>query len=83
MSKLKIWPIRSQRKEKIVIKKYRPANVTEGYDFQEDFCYNCAKDMDTCSILLDAELYNVDNTGYPEEWQYNSDDQPVCTAFVG
>ena len=62
-------------------KKYRPSNGTEGEDFMEEFCFCCANDMDTCSILLDTELYNVDNAGYPEEWQYDDNDQPVCTAF--
>ena len=54
---------------------------SEGYDFQEEFCCTCAKDMDTCEILEAAELYNVDNAGYPEEWQYGEDVQPMCTAF--
>ena len=61
--------------------KYRPANGTEDELFMEEFCYSCARDMEDCPILLASEIYNVDNAGYPQEWQYDVNDQPMCTAF--
>ena len=62
-------------------KKYQPANETEEDAFMEEFCYCCDRPMDNCEIFLSAETYNVDNAGYPEEWQYDIHDQPMCTEF--
>ena len=66
------------------MEKYRPANGTEGEMFMEDFCYQCTRDdleKDLlCPIIARTMALDVDDEGYPDEWQY-IDGQPVCTAF--
>ncbi len=68
-----------------MIKKYRPDNGTDGDSFQAGWCCRCTKnDQRTeryCLILGLTMAYRVDDPDYPEEWCYDSDDNPVCTAF--
>ena len=62
-------------------RKYRPPRLSEDESFMGEVCYNCAKDISTCEIYLSSNIYNVKNAGYPEEWQYDIFNQPMCTAF--
>lgn len=72
---------------------YRPANGTEGADFQEAFCCHCSRDAafrDSnyedpslgCKILADTFVYDVDDPNYPKQWIYDNDGSPCCTAFT-
>jgi hypothetical protein len=70
-------------------KSYRPSNGTEGDIFRARFCDRCTKDNFTdenpsggCEILMNCLCYGIDDEEYPEEWVYNSEGSPVCTAFV-
>lgn len=63
--------------------KYRPSNGTEGEMFMERWCYDCKKDENhDCPILGSTFFLDVEDPGYPTEWQYGPDGQPKCTAFV-
>lgn len=76
-------------------KLYRPSSGTEGCDFYETWCSNCAKDKpmsegknyddcddsEVCKIIADTLAYDIDDQKYPKEWCYK-DGQPCCTAFV-
>jgi hypothetical protein len=71
-------------------KKYRPSNGTEGDQFINRFCDHCAyeKFIHTsnsndlkCEILSKSLLYNINEAEYPEEWQYNSRNKPICTQY--
>jgi len=73
-------------------KLYMPSNGTEGMWFTDKFCENCIheKFMHTqkegdkkCDIFSRSILhwYDVKNPAYPQEWIYDENDQPTCTAF--
>jgi len=62
-----------------VLKKYRPANSTEGDMFIGFWCENCQKRTD-CKIIFDTYDLQIDDPGYPKEWHYD-DGQPTCSAF--
>ncbi len=59
---------------------YQPANGTEGLIFIEKWCDHCTKDA-VCEILPRTMLYDRDDDEYPEEWTYDKDGKPQCTAF--
>lgn len=63
---------------------YRPANGSEGCDFEAVFCDRCTKnDEDTeryCPILTNAYCYGVDEDEYPSEWVW-CEGYPICTAY--
>lgn len=63
-------------------KPYRPSNGTEGASFSARFCDRCAKLnlFGGCKILLNAEIYDIDDKRYPKQWVY--DPKPTCTAFA-
>jgi hypothetical protein len=69
-------------------KKYQPSNGTEGAYFINEYCMRCIHcDPDPygpkqCDILLRTMVYNVNDPEYPEEWVYNENDQPKCTAWI-
>lgn len=79
-----------------MIEKYRPSNGTEGEVFFESWCSHCQRDLamskglaidecgddDLCDILGRTMALDVDDPGYPEEWQYDDNRRPCCTAFV-
>ena len=68
---------------KDVGKKYRPSNGTEGDFFICVFCDRCKKSAgDNCPILWATLINDVEDPGYPSEWQYGEDGQPLCTQFV-
>ena len=77
----------ADRLKERVGQKYRPSNGTEGDMFTEKFCENCVREGDGdkfesfCEIAAKSFAFDIDEPGYPPEWQYGPDGQPVCTAF--
>ena len=64
------------------LKLYRPSNGTEGELFMAAFCARCANDKNhDCRILAKSMAFGVSDDDYPPELQYDSDDEPCCTAF--
>lgn len=72
------------------LKKYRPSNSTEGMGFIDHYCCNCIHGKyehtgDTndnpCEILIRSFFLDINDKDYPEEWQYNENNEPVCTAW--
>jgi len=77
------------------VKKYRPSNGTEGESFIAMWCSKCTKDAiqngskdpddavheDCCHILGLTFAYMGDDENYPEEWIFDHDGSPCCTAF--
>lgn len=75
---------------------YQPSNGTEGDCFRSMWCEQCARDKhlngqkdwdlcdesEVCQIVLMTMAYSVGDKEYPREWQYGSDGQPCCTAFI-
>ena len=69
-------------------KKYQPSNSTEGDIFRSKFCYQCLRDKDwrerevnPCQIQCKTALLNAGDEDYPQEWTYDTDGNPICTAF--
>ena len=59
---------------------YRPANGTEGSDFENRWCMRCANDDYEGGVycpILDVAL----NGGQPTEWIYENL-RPKCAAFM-
>lgn len=64
---------------------YFPSNSTNGEEFMDNYCMNCANDnmsepgnkrTKVCDILAGSFQ------GFPAiEWTFNEKDEPVCTAF--
>lgn len=69
-----------------MINKYRPSNSEEGEIFKEEYCYKCVREDEQndvyCDILTRALVLTIKDAEYPEEWQYNKNDEPICTAFT-
>jgi len=67
-----------------MVEKYRPSNGTEGEAFMSVWCQCCVKDSEAspCPIIFKAMTYNIDDDEYPDEWTYNDDGAPICTAFA-
>ena len=76
--------------ELMTIKGYRPSNGIDGDIFQEQFCGRCKRDEfnpytgqgDSCEILVNTIMFDVHDPDYPDEWQYDENDEPTCTAFI-
>jgi len=65
------------------VNKYRPSNSTEGDRFFSAFCKQCKKDLNNdCEIMGATMAFDIDDEGYPQEWQIGDDGQPTCTAWV-
>ncbi len=70
------------------MKKYQPSNGTEGMGFMETFCDKCLNQHPDpnspkqCMIIMRTMLYNTRDKEYPEEWTYDENGKPICTAFV-
>lgn len=68
-------------------KKYCPSNGTEGMAFTDHFCDHCINqhpDPDhkkQCMILCRSMCYSVNDERFPEEWTYDDNGRPTCTAF--
>ena len=72
------------------MKKYRPSNGTEGMIFYDQWCNECVREIPVrergdfehgCQIYADTQVLSIDEEGYPEEWTYDKDGEPCCTAF--
>lgn len=68
------------------MKKYRPSNGTEGMGFTDHFCDRCIHqhpdpNKECCEILMRTMCYSVDHEKYPEEWTYDENGSPTCTAW--
>lgn len=68
--------------------KYRPACGTEGADFIDHWCGRCKRDKafrndegDSCPIVANSFIFDVDDPRYPSEWQYDDKGHPICAAF--
>ena len=62
--------------------RYRPSNGTEGEMFYDRWCAACRHDInDDCPIFAATLIYDCDDPGYPDAWQYGADGQPLCTMF--
>ena len=70
--------------------KFQPSNGTEGMVFDEVFCERCWYDAkyrrtqdgrDGCEILCSVMAYDIKDDRYPNEWVYDGDGWPTCTAF--
>lgn len=76
--------------------RYRPSNGTEGEGFFESWCRHCARDKamregcntdecddnELCPLIAAAFAFPVDDPKYPQEWCYDKNGQPQCTAFI-
>lgn len=69
--------------------RYRPSNGTEGEGFMLAFCYRCERDRSLreetgpgCIIAARTMLFDIDEPDYPDEWTYDADGDPTCTAFA-
>lgn len=62
-------------------KPYRPSNGTEGDIFEHAYCIDCEL-YPVCEIPDATMFYDEDDPEYPVQWQYGTDGQPTCTAFV-
>ena len=78
-------PVGARQITKQPVRKYRPANGIEGDIFMDKWCAGCSRDNpdsgNYCSIISASVFHNVDEDGYPIEWQYAADGHPKCTAF--
>lgn len=68
--------------------RYKPENGCAGADFQEAFCDRCMADKafrdgtgDSCEIIANTMVFDVEDERYPAEWIYGADGTPTCTAF--
>lgn len=64
---------------------WKPSTQAEADTFHANYCANCTKRPKTfgvaCGIWRAAEMYNVDESKYPAEWQYTDEGRPVCLAY--
>jgi hypothetical protein len=78
------------------IRLYQPSNGTEGECFFNAWCCQCARDVsmnsgkpidecddnEKCALITNSMAFNPGDAEYPQEWQYDKDGVPCCTAFV-
>ena len=62
-------------------KRYKPKEDAELLDFECDFCDKCIF-LENCSIRNRIFNFSIDHDEYPEELTYDSDDNPICAAFI-
>lgn len=68
--------------------KYRPSNGSEGMWFTDKFCDHCLNqhpdpnNEKQCMILCRSLCHSPNDKEYPEEWTYDGQGEPTCTAFV-
>lgn len=60
--------------------RYRPSSGTEGACFMAAFCDTCSKN-EACQIVGKTMAVDVDDPSYPDEWTYDPDGVPTCTAY--
>ena len=50
-----------------------------------EFCDQCKHECNEkgtpCPVIGMSMAFDVDEEGYPEEWQYGEDGEPKCTKF--
>ena len=67
------------------IELYRPSNGSEGECFMAEWCSCCEHEWyseeEGCDILGNTMAFDIDDPNYPNEWRYNSEGKPICTAF--
>lgn len=72
------------------MKKYRPSNGSEGEGFIDHFCRNCIHgkyehtgDVNDkpCEIITRTFFLDINDKDYPEEWCYDENGSPTCTAY--
>lgn len=66
------------------MKKYRPSNGTEGEYFMDKYCGHCIHDNGdnkVCDIMMRSMCFDIEEKEYPEEWTYDENDKPTCTAW--
>lgn len=65
------------------VRKFQPSNHTQGAAFVADWCGTCQHGLhEPCDIAARTMWLKVEDPEYPAEWQYNCNDDPVCTAHV-
>jgi hypothetical protein len=68
-----------------MIRKYRPANGTEGMEFMAKFCDRCQVEVDSglngCDIRIETMIYETDVSEYPSEFIINDEGQAECLGF--
>ena len=71
-------------------RKYCPSNGSEGCSFVETYCSNCIHEKflhtqdhsdKKCDIFSRTLLHTVKEPEYPEEWTFDENDSPICTAY--
>lgn len=74
--------------KKVAGKPYRPANGTEGHEFQARWCDRCKHDEafragagDSCPIIANSMVFGAGDPEYPAELAYDDRGDPKCTAF--
>ena len=84
---LVMWFINIQlTKRNEMTKSYKPSSGTAGDAFMTEFCYQCKKDRfngasgQSCQIITDTYIYDVEDDEYPKEW-IQDEDGARCTAF--
>jgi len=73
-----------------MVELYKPANATEGFQFESVFCNQCTHENNDgssnnnmhCDIHMYAIIFDIDDPSYPCEWAYDSHGKPVCTSFT-
>jgi hypothetical protein len=67
-------------------KKYRPSNSDEGMWFESKFCQRCIHEKYLHTQQkgdAQCEIFNKAFwEGYVDEWIYDENDNPICTAWV-
>lgn len=65
------------------IRKFQPSNHTVGAAFIADWCGTCQHGQyEPCDIAARTMWLKVEDPEYPEEWQYDAEGDPVCTAHT-
>lgn len=71
-------------------KPYRPSCGTEGEWFTAKFCVTCERDRAAwereeydkgCPILAMSYVFCPDDPNYPQQWVFDTEGRPVCTAY--
>ena len=64
------------------IKKFRPSNGCQGEAFVAGWCGECQRGIKfMCEIRGRTMAFSLDDPEYPDEWRYDDDGYPCCTAF--
>lgn len=68
--------------------KYEPSNGTEFTLFTSEWCDQCEADRTWrekmtggCEILTRVVVYSRNDPEYPEEWTFDENGKPCCTAY--